>query len=600
VKAPLPATRPGIGIVRADFSESFRDPEGAAPVLPDGALHGHIRIVVDARIDNELALRTALAVEHATLSELLVRAYLTWGDEFATKLSGDFALVLWDATTQKLLAARDPFGIRPLFYQVSRQEIRLAGSVRQLLTASGETPILNDQRIVEYLLGRYGTTDASFFRHVRELPAGHILIATAANVSLRRYWYPPVSGSRSSCVSRREYHEEFRRLFIESVSERLRSDTPVIIHVSGGLDSSSIACAADAIERAGNLPTPYIRGAAALHPGLPCDEGPFIDAVARRVRFPIERWDATAVGAEDLDLIDSSIVQPGLRALYRGGTTGDVIIARSHRASVILTGTGGDEIGAVVGFVKDLLADHQWASVIEELLFFPGATMRTRVGRLKQVVRQSLPAAVLRWNASLRAAVPVWLAPGMHQLAKDLAFADPPNGSFPSHLATHVWERVTSPRLERVVTQYQEYSSGQGLEYRFPFLDKELVTFVLTVPYEHWPRPRTCARLHREALADLLPPKIQQRFEKADFTSAVVNRIRNAQTQIQAIVGAASWHSGRYVDHGEARRLCRSVLSDKNPINPEDWLSLWSIVSLETWMRRAFEYHMGIGSQEVS
>jgi hypothetical protein len=218
-------------------------------------------------------------------------------------------------------------------------------------------------------------------------------------VRVRRYWRPPSQGSTPIKIAHDEFREEFHRLFVESVGERLRSSAPVIVHVSGGLDSSSVAGAADLIGRAGNWPTPYVRGAAGLHPGLTTDEGPFIDAVARRVQFPIERWDATLTGPTDPDLEDPSDAQPGVRALNRGGTIGDIAIARAHGASVVLSGIGGDELGTVFGFVKDLIADRRWSTVLDELLFFPGATMRTRAARLKQVVRQSVPSELLRWVA---------------------------------------------------------------------------------------------------------------------------------------------------------------------------------------------------------
>jgi asparagine synthase (glutamine-hydrolysing) len=561
--------------------------------------YGHARIVVDARIDNELDLRRTLNTPDATVDELLIRAYLAWGDEFVARLSGDFAFVLWDGRLRRLVAARDPFGVRPLFYRASRQEISLAGSVRHLLTGSREALILDEQRIVEYLLGRYSSRDRTFFRDIKELPAGHLLVAEATNVSLKRYWAAP-SGGRIANVGRQEYADEFSRLFIGSVKERLRSDSPVMIHVSGGLDSSSIAGAADVIGRAGDLPAPYVRGVAGLHPGLPCDERPFIDAVARWVQFPIDRWDARAPTAIDLDLSDPSIAQPGIRALYRSGTIGDVEIARSLGASVILTGTGGDELGAVAGFVKDLIANHQWSSALDELFFFPGATTRTRITRLRQFVRQSVPSALLRWRALSQASIPHWLRPGFGEVGKELAVPEQSDGSFSSHLAKNVWERINSARLARVVTQFQEHSSAYGIGYRFPFLDRELISFVLTVPYNHWPRPRAFARLHRAPLAALLPAEIAHRLGKAEFTSALVSRIRNAEPQIRALLDRTSWYSEKYVDPDKARTFCRAVLSrnQENTGASVDWLSVWAIVTVEAWMRKAFGYHTD--SVEVS
>jgi asparagine synthase (glutamine-hydrolysing) len=558
--------------------------------MSGGVEYEHARIIVDARIDNEVELRRALGAPDAGVAELLIRAYLTWGEEFVLRLSGDFALVLWDGRLRRLVAAADPFGIRPLFYRSSRAEVWLAGSVGQLRQVSNEGLVLDDQRIAEHLLGVYVSGDRTFFRDIRQLPAGHLLSADSTDVRVRRYWRPPSQGSTPIKIAHDEFREEFHRLFVESVGERLRSSAPVIVHVSGGLDSSSVAGAADLIGRAGNWPTPYVRGAAGLHPGLTTDEGPFIDAVARRVQFPIERWDATLTGPTDPDLEDPSDAQPGVRALNRGGTIGDIAIARAHGASVVLSGIGGDELGTVFGFVKDLIADRRWSTVLDELLFFPGATMRTRAARLKQVVRQSVPSELLRWVALARASAPTWLAPRLRQLASELRAPASPGVSLPSHLARYVWERVTSVRLARAITQSQEHASAHGVEYRFPFLDRELVTFVMTVSHEHWPRPRPFARLHREPLADLLPPEVAQRFGKAEFTPALIGRVRGARSQIETILEHGPWYSDSYIDRSEAQKLWRSVSSAEPSPNSTNWLAIWAIATLEAWLRRSFGY----------
>jgi asparagine synthetase B (glutamine-hydrolysing) len=268
-----------------------------------------------------------------------------------------------------------------------------------------------------------------------------------------------------------------------------------------------------------------------------------------------------------------------------------VTMARNHGASVILTGAGGDELGSVMGFVRDLIRDHQWLRALSEFAFFPGATAKTRIERLKQFARQSAPSALSRWNARLKARAPMWLAPRLAHFAKDLVAPELSRTSYPSRLAWHVWNRLTSPVLSRVVTQLQEHAALYGLEYRFPFLDRELVTFVMTTSYKHWPRPGAFARLHRAPLGDLLPPEVRQRFGKAEFTPALATRIRNARPHIQAILDDGPWCSGQYVERQAARRFCRTVLAKDADPSSRDWIRLWSIATLEAWMRKIFGYH---------
>jgi asparagine synthase (glutamine-hydrolysing) len=547
----------------------------------------HVEIVFDARLDNEAALRATLALPEAPLGELLAAAYLTWGEGVAAKLNGDFAIVFRDRRLRKVVAIRDQLGIRPLYYRVSGREIHLADSVRPLMI-NQVRPTLDDGRIVEYLVGAYKTTESTFFRDIRELPAGHLLVASADGVKVRRYWSPVADGSTGARATREESREEFRRLFIASVERRLTSASPVVLHVSGGLDSSSIAGATNEIVRRGSLPTPGVWGAAALFPGLACDETAFIDAVANHVQFPIERWNATS--SEPLDLLDPAVAQPSIRALFRSGTIRDVELARELCGSVILTGVGGDEIGTVGGIARDLLGDHQWVPAIEELLLYPGATRSGRFLRIRELLRPSLPMALRAWNSRAHVNPPGWLMPAFHPLAKDLAVPEPPSGSLGAQVAREVWQRVSSPRMQRVLSQFQEHGAAHGVRFRLPFLDQDLITFVLSLPYQHWPRQATNARFHREALAGLLPPKVRDRIGKAEFTPAVVRRIRDAQGPIRALLESGPWCSEPYVDRLEAVRLYRTVLST-NPVGSRPWLSLWSIVTLEAWLRAVFKYH---------
>jgi asparagine synthase (glutamine-hydrolysing) len=361
-----------------------------------------------------------------------------------------------------------------------------------------------------------------------------------------------------------------------------------MIQVSGGLDSSSIAGAADSLVRSGQLPAPSILGVAGHYPGLECDETEFIDAVARRSEFPIERWNATE--SEPSDLTDPKFDEPG-RTASIDGTIGDIAIARAHSASVILTGVGGDQLGIVGGVIRDMLASHDWTAAIEELLVFPNATMRSRIGRLKNVARQSAPSWLLKLNARRRAVAPSWLAMDFRATVRDLAACDLPQVPISSFVQKETWQRVTSAQTVRVVSMLCRQAYDYGREYRFPFLDRDLVQFILTIPYEFWPRPGPFARFHRRALADLLPSEVASRFGKADFTEALANRVRRAQPFLRPLLEDGPWASERYVRRDEARRFCLGVINQNDTSTSNTWRQVWAIVTLEAWMRKVLEYH---------
>ena len=135
-----------------------------------------------------------------------------------------------------------------------------------------------------------------------------------------------------SFSSTAECNEAFRELFISSVRRRIASTQPVVVQLSGGIDSTSIVCVADRLlsEEPGLVPAVF--GAAAIHPGLSCDENTYIDAVAEHVRIPIVRWDGTRVS--DLEFADPFLAAPGNRMPMANGTESFVQISRAHSARV--------------------------------------------------------------------------------------------------------------------------------------------------------------------------------------------------------------------------------------------------------------------------
>jgi asparagine synthase (glutamine-hydrolysing) len=236
------------------------------------------------------------------------------------------------------------------------------------------------------------------------------------------------------------------------------------------------------------------------------------------------------------------------------------------------------------------VARGQWSAAAKALFVFPEADGRSRARRVKQLVRQSLPAPFLQWNASRRLTLPAWLAPGARSLARNILLERPAEPPFDSYLARSVWGRVTSARLGVVIAQFQDHGAQHGVEYRFPFLDRELVSFVLSLDPEHWPRPRAYARLHRETLGAYLPPEVAGRFGKAEFTSALVLRTQRAAAGIRSLLDGGAWLSEPYVDRAAARKFCCDVLSGGVSVSAGDLVAVWAMMTLEAWLRAAFGY----------
>jgi asparagine synthase (glutamine-hydrolysing) len=576
---------PGRALLSASSLGTPSDHEirGARYLSRDGSW----TVVADATLHNKQALGQELGLDaDVQTGELLARGFERWGQALPEQLIGDFSFVIWDERAGRVFAARDPWGVRGLVYWDAWPSLHLATDVEQLPMSRARAP--DEQTLVEFLTWDYRSSGRTFFRGISRVPAGHFLFGDAAGIRVNRYWWPPAQDIVLPTTE--DYHREFRRLFFQSVGDRLGGSRPILCHLSGGIDSSSIVCAADALVRRQH--TPAIKAVSARYPNLDCDESPFIDAVSRNVRIPVESWDGTIPVWADLE--DALLDWPGGRTLHAGGTSGALDIARRDGAGALLGGSGGDQIGSSTGVLPDLVDAAQWGAVL--------ATLFTGRGNLVQSVRRflalatgALPAKfdpLKRGLRSLRAptardATFPWLSPRLQALAAERATTvDREQWTFTSHLQRHRWSELTSPTLGWSIERQRRAASLAQVEMRFPFLDVRLANFVLAVPYERWPPGPYPQRIHRTVLRDLLPPEILARTRKTTFQSALSGQVQAGLGRIRRLLSSGTWAAEPYVDRRHALRLL--VQCEQRLGSFWEHRLLWNIATIEAWLRRVF------------
>ena len=363
--------------------------------------------VGDLRLDNRDDLRAALGGGRQLDSDIaiLLAAYERWGEQTAEKLIGDFAFVIWDARQREVYAARDPFGVRSLCYWSRTGKIVFATDAAQLLALPEVDRSPDPETVVGYLgwtFPRYGPT---FFRAICSVRPGHYLRARAGFTREVEYFTPP--SDEIHCARSEDYERRFSELFERAVRDRIDSKYPIVAHLSGGLDSSSIVCAADRIYRhePGNR-VPFVT-ASAVFPGEVYDETPFIDAVARHVTFPSHRWDGNVPSGREFS--HPAIGIPGSSVTLPGGSVGDIETATDIGARVMLTGSMGDVVTGEIGLFNELIRRRRWFTILEQVL--RGVTPRERNIRrffLRRAVGEEAPASVKRaWRTLKAPAQPV-------------------------------------------------------------------------------------------------------------------------------------------------------------------------------------------------
>lgn len=218
-----------------DLSEAGRQPFGDAT--------GRYQLIFNGEIYNYLELRRELQSRHefrtASDTEVLLAAYLVWGEQSLHRLIGMFAFAVWDELEQKLFLARDRFGVKPLYYAARKGRLAFASEIKAL-HAAGHPRDPNPVTWASYLVtGATGSPESTFWEGVSALPAGHLMRWQNGKLEIER-WYNLAErvGRQIDTRPVEVIEEEYLELLRESVRLRFRADVPVGINLSGGLDSS--------------------------------------------------------------------------------------------------------------------------------------------------------------------------------------------------------------------------------------------------------------------------------------------------------------------------------------------------------------------------
>src|SRR5918995_1928228 len=256
--------------------------------MPDAS--GRFHLVFNGEIYNYLELRDELRRKGRTFStdtdsEVLLAAYAEWGEACLERLRGMWAFLIWDGRDERLFAARDRFGIKPLYVAVNRHGVAFASEIKQLVSLPGLSGRMNLARVRDFLAsGISDHTDETLFEGVRQLRPGSCVTIDASRgwdavIAPRRWYAIPPHGTLQ--LGEDEAAEQFRSLLEDSVRLHLRSDVPVGSCLSGGLDSSSIVGLMSGMlaeEGRGNR----VNTVSACYTEKAVDERPFMEAVVAR------------------------------------------------------------------------------------------------------------------------------------------------------------------------------------------------------------------------------------------------------------------------------------------------------------------------------
>ena len=517
-----------------------------------------LAIAASARLDGRAALCDALGNSAPATGgdrELILRAYAQWGQECPNRLLGEFAFAVWDAGRESLFCARDHIGGRPFYYAATADRFVFASDINTVVATPGVSDALDEAAVATRLThGGRPLGARTFLRAVRRLPPGHTLTVGRAGIRLDRWWRPE-EVPRAAPATDAEYAEAFLDLYAQAIRDCVHGTDRVGVHLSGGLDSSSIAVLATReLRRQGRLaPLAFSwlpqRGDNSIGEAAAAEYGR-IEAVCRREGL---RPFYCSPGVED-------IVSFLRRDVTRGADDGALIheeavqrCARGQGVEVLLSGWGGDEGISFHGrgYYQQLLRSgrvgrlwreartrsrHPIASVLVNIalpLVFPGAAAVTR--RLRQ-------------GKGLFRNSPKFVDPEFARRVRPLPAERRPRTDM-RRMQLYLLQHGA---LTRRVEGWAESGRQHAIEYRYPLLDRRVLEFALGLPPEQYRRGRWNRLLMRRALDSVLSPEICWNANKEDPVrlNALRDACAEALPSVRRIIEtrATPPSRGRYLD----------------------------------------------------
>jgi len=533
-------------------------------------------------------------------TEVILHLFEEEGPDCLRRLNGQFAIAIYDRNRKRLFLARDQLGIKPLYYVHAGNRFLFASEFKSILRYRGFNPTLDDNAIHDYLALRYVPGPGGMFRELRKLPAAHYAVIENGRMELKRYWAPELYAGPFP-ESEEEYLEGFAQQFERSVQSQLVSEVPVGAYLSGGLDSSVIVAAFS------RLVSEPVR---TFSVGFDYEHDELAQA-AETARLLGCQHTEVACRAEDMSLLPEAV-------WHLDEPVGDAIVVPMFQLSrearkqvtVILTGEGADEILGGYLFHRALLGGNRLARFTPRLL---------REKLLRPAVSM-IPDALINLAFDYPAALG---RRGKQKVADFLGMLQPEQ--LPRayrHLISLFDERDTGvlytdefrarlqqgepalslaaadkdvPFLNRIIDlQFEHWlpddilmkqdkmSMAHSIEGRVPFMDHELVEYVLRVPPKLKIRNGVCKYLLRRYAERILPAEVTSR-RKQPFYVPLENYFMQPAFQ-ELMHDTLSEHSvrNRGIFRPEAvTRLCRAMDGGEFMYAKQ----VLSLMILELWFR---------------
>jgi asparagine synthase (glutamine-hydrolysing) len=539
----------------------------------------------DGRLDNREELICLLDQRLTACSadaEIVGAAITRFGLECLPKLIGDWALSLWNPSRQTLILAKDFAGTRHLYYHIDQNSVSWCTVLDPLIVLAKHPLHINEEYVAGWL-GFYPASHLTPYKEISSVPPSSYVAVRPDNVATERYW-----DFDSTAIIRyrtdEEYEEHFRFALSQSVRRRLRADHTILAELSGGMDSSSIVCTADQLISSRPAAFPRVETISYFSNTEPnWNEEPYFREVERKRGQVGSHIDVSATGAhapflnpQGFPATPAALSHPSASAEQFAGCVA------KHGTRVILSGIGGDEFTGGVPTplpeLMDLFAAAQFRTFFKQLITWALIQRRPWPHLFFETVKGFLPRSFIR-TPEYRRPFP-WLSSTFARCHR-IALA-----GYPIRISLFGSRPTFQEHLDTVAGVTRQLGTSiislkLPLEFRYPFLDRDLLTFLSALPRNQLVRPGQRRSLMRRALVGIVPRAIIERKRKAFVSRGPFSRIQSISADILGIQDDSLMETLRIVDTAKLVDELSEISAgqESNPIG------ILRTLRVENWLR---------------
>ena len=547
-------------------------------------------LTFNGEIYNFIELRTELKskgyiFKTSTDTEVIIYSYLEWGLGCFSRFNGMWALAIYDKRTGDVVLSRDRTGKKPLYYSKFKGNLIFTSEIKAFKHIPEFQLRPNKRKVINYAAKHYRYVDndtESFFDGIYQVPkSSYMVVNKDGSIHTDKYWELSTKITNAD-ISDEEAVHQFKELFIDAVRLRLRSDVPLAMNLSGGLDSTSITCTA-AKELGVN-----VRTFSGVTGGGRFDESEYIDAVVEEVGaehtyFYPETSDLVPTISRMLANHDEPICTVTWYSLFQ-------ISEKISQAGipVVLTGHGGDELlGGYWDHYHQNLFDLKNNGHEDEYLNEKNAWLNNHSRDPKEINEFAELISTRYRDKKKEIEHFSKYLDVINNDALDYICHQSPTGSYKDGvLQRRLHLELLHETVPASLRAEDRNTMAFSVESRIPFLDYRLIEFAFSLPNKFKVRNGLGKWLLRESMKGILPEKVRTRKDKAGFVAPAAEWFRTKnKNDIYDLLQSDSLRRIGVFDQGIISKYFEEHITEKN----DHHMILWNWINLAIWSQQVFE-----------